>query len=288
MTTISLNVHIEMLLNDYNQLREETLTLSSISSGIPFILLLSNLLIETLAQHTVRQSSKKLALPPQRTTGKLPACRGLGCGSLDVIEDVSGGSVVCTQCGLIQATSVFENASTSAIYHEGVSRIVVHHYSRLPYLRSCLKSLQGETHIELLPRQAELLLEFFQNAAPPPTGHQVKKAISSLHLPRKLLYHAHSIAFMLFQSPTPNPSEQEIRDVCRLFRVLESAWDRLPLGGSIRNGRKKFLSYPLVWALLCQQLGFLELANIFPPLKNPRLVKKQCDIFDKIVDFIDA
>jgi hypothetical protein len=264
--------HIEMLLDDYENLRNGTLMLSSASSGTP-------------DPQSVLRSSKKLVLPLPRS-GSLPPCKGVGCGSLDVIEDVTAGSVVCTQCGLIQSTSVFESARTDAIFHQGVSRIVVHRYSRIPYLRGCLKSLCGETQIDLSPEASQALRSFFLNVDHP-SGFLVKKAIVRLKLPKRLLYHAHTIAFQLFRSSTPNPSGAAVTEVFRLFRVLESAWDRSPLGGSIRKGRKKFLSYPLVWNQLCLQLGFCDMADIMPPLRNKRLIHKQQDIFNQLVDFIN-
>lgn len=251
------------------------MTLSSDSSGIP-------------APLTAIMRSKQLVLP-QRRTGSLPPCRGVGCGSPDVIEDVSAGSVVCIQCGLIQSTCVFESASTNAIFHQGVSRTVAHRYSRLPYLLGCLKSLQGETRIELDPFHIWLLRFSFRNDENPrPSGFLIKKTIQRLKLPKRLLYHAHTIAYLLFNHPTPNPSDQEIRNVCRLFRVLESAWDRSPLGGSIRKGRKKFLSYPLVWSVLCEQLGYADLAKIMPILRNKKLIRKQLETFNLLVDFANA
>ena len=151
--------------------------------------------------------------------------------------------------------------------------------------------MQGETQLVLHLEEAVSLLSFFPRDGKSPSGFQIKKAIIKLKLPKRLLYHAHTIAYQLpwtgEKLPTPNPSEQEIREVCRLFRVLESAWDRLPLGGSVRKGRKKFLSYPLVWELLCEQLGYTELAKIFPPLKTKGPIKKQKLIFNLIVEFVN-
>lgn len=265
--------YIEMLLDNYESMRDDSSTNSSPSSETPDLPGASRL-------------SKKLVLPPQRYAS-LPPCKGAGCGSPDVIEDVSAGSVVCTQCGLIQSMYVFESARTSAIFHEGVSRTVGHRYSRIAYLRGVLKSLQGDTHIELLQQEMETLRLYFLNVAPPPNGFAIKKAILHLKLPPKLLYHAHSIAFRLFRAPTPNPSEGEIRDVLRLFRVLENAWDRLPLGSSVRKGRKKFLAYTVVWEQLCIQLGFSSMANLLPPLKNKKLREKQLLVFDQLVDLIN-
>lgn len=281
-TTSMTQQHIEMLLDNYDSLRlGESMTLSDSS--------------ETKDPQPASKPSNKLVLPPLRYQS-LPPCKGPSCGSLDVIEDVNEGSVVCLACGLIQSMYVFESARTDAIFHGGVSRIVAHRYSRIAYLRGILRSLQGNTQTLFVqsnsqrPFEADFaaIEQYFPSEGPRPNGFRVKRAIIALGLPLRLLYHAHSIAFILFKCPTPNPSEQEIRDVLRLFRVLENAWDRLPLGGSIRKGRKKFLSYPVVWKLLCLQLGFIELSVLLPPLKNQRLCRKQHFIFNQLVEYINS
>lgn len=265
--------HIAMLLDNYSSLRTpDSTTLSSSSdTGVP---------------KSAPVPSRKLVLQKEKQNG-LPPCKGASCGSSDVIEDVNAGSVVCIQCGLIQSMSVFESARTGAIFHEGVGRTVGHRYSRIAYLRGVLKSLCGETRLELSPEESTTLRSYFPSDAKQPTGLQMRRAIKKLKLPPKYLYHAHTIAFQLYRTVTPNPSEQEIRDVLRLFRVLESAWDRLPLAGSVRKGRKKFLSYPVVWNQLCLQLGFVTLSTLLPPLRNEKVRDKQLLIFNQLVDYIN-
>jgi hypothetical protein len=265
-----------MLLDNYETMRQdnlETLSSSFAGSDLP----------------RVPSSSRTLELPKPCTWTR-PPCKDPSCGSSEIFEDVNGGSVVCLACGLIQSMFVLESASTNAIFHGGVSRIVVHRYSRIAYLRGVFRSIKGETRIELDPSEQERLQSYIQNDASPskvPMGLRVKRAIKALRLPPKLLYHAHTIAFMLFKTPTPNPSEQEIRDVLRLFHVLENAWDRLPLDGSIRKGRKKFLSFPVVWKQLCLQLGFVGLSTLLPPLRSKKLRDKQLLIFDQLVVYIN-
>lgn len=261
-----------MLLDNYDSLRQNALQIWSISSEMP-------------AQQIAEQLPKKLPNPISRNEKDL-SCRDPGCGSKDVIEDANSGSVVCIQCGMIQCTSVFENASTDAQYHEGVSRIAVRRYSRIIYLSAVLRSMCGETQIVLLPGWKLALESYFQNGEHPRTGPGVKKAIQFLRLPKKLLFHSQTIAFMLFGAKCPNPSEEEKRTLLRRFHALESAWDRQPLGGSVRKGRKKFLSMAVVWENLCQQLKLPELSNLIPPPKNAKLRERQLRILCKLEDLI--
>lgn len=266
--------HIEDLLDNYSKLRGGDLPTSSTSSDGPDL-------------QSATPLSKRLVLPPLRYD-RMPPCRGPSCLSSDVMEDVTEGCVVCLACGLIQSMCVLENASIDAIYHEGVSRYVVHRYSRIARLRGCLRSLQGETKCVLAPEEKESLLLYFQKEGnPAPTGFQVKKALSRLKFSPRLQYHAHTIAYWLFRSRTLNPSEREIREVLRLFRALENAWDRLPLAGSIRKGKKKFLSVPVVWHELCSQLGFHELGEAFPLPKSKKVIQKTLLAFSDLVDYIN-
>lgn len=263
--------HIEQLLDNYEILRQSSLEISSTSSEMP-------------GPKCVNKSPAVFS--PRPLTGSLLPCLDPGCGSLDVIEDVSSGSVVCIQCGLIQATSVFETALTNAQYHEGVSRIAVRRYSRVVYLRSVLRSMCGETLLVFPPGSEQSLRSYFQNDEnrQKMSAADVKSAIKKLKLPRRLIFHAQRIAFLLFKTDCPNPSEQEIRDVCARFHGLENAWDRLPLASSLRKGRKKFLSLPVVWEALCSQLKLPHLASLIPPAKNLKLRKKQLLILNELED----
>lgn len=194
----------------------------------------------------------------------LPPCRNPSCNSSDVIEDAGGGCVVCTQCGLIQVSSVFENAATNAAYYEGVSRIVVHRYSRIVIIRGILKSLQGETRVDFTSPELITLQQSFPIDEPPKDTTQIKRAIQRLKLPCRLLRHSATILEHLWNIPSkiPLPSESEIRDALALFRALENVWDRAPLGGSVRKGRKKFISMPLAWKFVCSKLGFETLSHL--------------------------
>ncbi len=273
----SMNLHIETLLENYENLRSEISTLSSICS-------------ETNAPPISKNTSKIADC-------RIPArqCTATSCGSSDLNVDVDGGSVVCFQCGMIQDTIVFESASTSAIYHTGVSRTVAHRYSRIVVVRGVLRSLQGETKLLFSPvkngeaGEEEKLRSFFPSDAPPKNARQIKKAINKLKLPKRLHHHATTILFRLWRNPTPNPSEYEIRNVLHKFRALENGWDRAPLAGSIRKGRKKFLSLPLVWKYLCTSLDYPELGAIMDELqlKNAKNRSSQTEVLTRLIKWIE-
>jgi hypothetical protein len=261
-------LHIEMLLDNYEALRHDNCEILLPSSN-------------ERDPSTAKESSTSVFQPLPKN-GVLPPCLDPGCASLGVIEDVNSGSVVCTQCGLIQSTVVFESASTDALYHEGVSRTAVRRYSRIVYLRSVLRSTCGDTQLDLLPAWKTSLLLYFQSDETPKTAIQIKKAIQHLKLPKKLLFHSQLLASTLFGTKCPNPSEYEIRSVCARFHALENAWDRQPLEGSVRKGRKKFLSLPVVWEVICQQLHLPTLSELIPPTKNEKLRTRQLQILAKL------
>ena len=213
-------------------------------------------------------------------------CKKTGCNSTEIIEDVNEGFVVCTQCGMIQAMFVFENAGTDAIYHEGVSRIAVHRYSRIVYLRGILKSFSGETRLTFDPGDPAMILWFFQkeeNANLPENITSVKLALKWMNLPLRYVYHASTIAWLLWKTPLPLPDAEKVREIFRLFRALENVWDREPLAGSIRKGRKKFPSYPLTWRFICEVQGHEELRDLVPGLATPKLIARQWEILKRML-----
>ncbi len=214
------------------------------------------------------RSSRKRGCPSMRLPTPLPACRNLSCNSSDVVEDAGAGSVVCIQCGLIQSSYVFENADTVAVYHGGASRIVVHRYSRIAILRAILLSLQGETRLVLSPEEQSKITTHFLKEGPPESAITIKRSIRVLGLSPRLTHHATTMWFQLYGGlPAQPPSEYEIREVLRLFHALENVWDRLPLASFVRNGRKKFLSLPLAWKVLCEDLGYHNLGSIMDELQ---------------------
>jgi hypothetical protein len=207
----------------------------------------------------------------------LPPCRNPSCGSSDILEDANEGCVVCIQCGLIQTSSVLESAATqNAIFHQGVSPIAVHRYSRIVVIRGILKSLKGETRVDLSFQETTALLGFFPDDAPPQNATQVKTAITKLKLPPRLLHHSTTLLGLLWKSESrkgpPSLDESEVKKALILFRALENVWDRAPLDGYVREGRKKFLSLPLVWNFICDKLGFIEMGKIMESgtIKNPK------------------
>lgn len=267
--------HIQDLLTGYERLLSGSSTLSSLSSDL-----------KDLQQS--KDTLRKQDLQPHRThpTRK---CLNPSCNSSDLNEDVDGGSVVCFQCGMIRDSSVFENAGTDAVFHTGVSRIVVHRYSRIVVVRGVLRSLQGETQVLLKPEEVILLSSYFQKGENPQNARTIKRAIRILKLPKRLMYHATTILSQLWQNHTPSLSEFEIREVLLRFRALENAWDRAPLESLLRGGRKKFLSLPLVWKYLCEKLEFPALGSVMDELqiKNKRNREKQTIKLEQLMRLIE-
>lgn len=270
--------HIENLLDHYETFRQEPCPTSSISSPKPPVVSADK---PWPKRDWTRKQSTSIRTPSVEMICKRP-----GCNSTEIIEDVNEGSVVCIQCGMIQSMSVFESADTNAIYHEGVSRTVVHRYSRIVYLRAILLGLQGETRVDLDLEEWITLQLYFQQEdtqSAPKNAALVKKAIRHLKLPYRLMRHAHTLAWQLWKISLPNLDVQETRDVFRQFRVFENAWDREPLGSSIRKGRKKFPSYSVVWNYCCLELKYVHLVDLLPPLHNPKLRDSQMTLIKQLV-----
>lgn len=267
---------IENLLNSYETLRlDQPCSTSCISSPEP----------QPVCAEV--RESKRDWKPNQKSSLIVPVtmrCRDTSCNSTDILEDAGTGSVVCIQCGMIQCMFMLENAHTYAPYHQGVSPTAVHRYSRIVYLRAILLGLRGDTRANLELGDLMELEWFFHEDEDhrkwPKTASSIRKAIKLLKLPSRLLRHTSVIAWHLWKTKCPLPNESDIRDIIRLFRAYENVWEREPLGGSVRQGRKKFIAYSVIWNYLAQKLGHQALVNLLPPLKNKKLVRTQTLILD--------
>ena len=197
-----------------------------------------------------------------RPRADLPPCRS--CASREVVEDVNEGSVVCIQCGMIQGMHVGEDAVTDAKFHEGVSRIVVHRYSRMAYLRWILLSHFGETTLKMDTAQEEAIRQFCRGI-PRVFPKHVQVAVRQLRLPRRFMRHAPAICQRLFPESRHNPvhpSADELDAIFRRFREYENVWENAG-SAKFKQGKRSFPGQRIVWRFLCLELGFYHLSSMF-------------------------
>lgn len=202
-------------------------------------------------------------------------CPNENCRSLDVIEDVEQGHVVCTQCGIILNGWVIDNAITCAPFPpEGSSKIVVHRYSRLTYLHSIIQSVQGATNCEVDPLDLQIIVDHcVANQSFSPL--EIKNSIRLFKLPYRLMRHATSIAGTLWPRENlfvPQIGRSELTLMIRRFREFENAWDS-PRSGTFKGSRKYFFNYRILWEYIANEQGLEHIADIFPP----RSKKKEKD-----------
>ena len=241
-----------------------TTTSTSMPSSMPF-------------DHASNKKQKKRPAKdqhPQWINPETRTCINARCTNaraLDFIVDANGGSVVCIQCGTIQTTGVLENAvpinADSTTRANATSSVtVVHRYSRIAYVRGLLTSIDGSTNVALTDEETAAIQHYTtahrHDEDEDIDAHAVKRAIKKMSLRPCLCYHAHTIAFRLFRTTTPPPSNDDIRQILTRFRSLENEWDRSPRNGTLRNGAKKFPSIPWVWQRICLDLGPSKLENV--------------------------
>ena len=240
---------------------------------------------DSLTVQTTRQSKKrqKIDHPMYILTRQ---CPNNECGGTDkdFIVDANGGSVVCILCGMIQDTAVLDSAPMFANSEATSSVHVVHRYSRIAYVRGLLKSIEGETKVELTTRELNSVRHFITNHSNVRGGEnshnelvrQIKRAVVRMKLRKCLIYHAHTIAFRLFKSYLPAHNETQIRVALRRFRSLENEWDKSPRNGPLRNGTKKFPSIPWMWQKICLELGLMDITYLFfVPSSQKRCITKR-------------
>jgi hypothetical protein len=210
------------------------------------------------------------------------------CGTENsIIEDVQEGHVVCTQCGIIQHSGILETALTNAQYHGGISRTVVHHYSRWIYLHSIIQATTGSTTVEIEPKDLNLIRQFSQERGEC-TPKSVQLAIRKLKLPKRLMRHATTLAHQLWPQKYRKVVEvgsSERAVVCRRFREYENAWQSAR-SAKFREKRKSFVNYRLLWERLIEDLALGHL-SLFPEgMKNKTLDKNQRTMILELKTFI--
>lgn len=218
----------------------------------------------------------------------IPAPRCKSCMTEnEIVEDVQEGHVVCTRCGMIQSSVVMETALTNAQFHTGLSRDVVHHYSRWIYLRSIIQATLGETTIELCDGHLQLLKEFAANVEP--SVEAVKEAIRVHKLPYSMMRHATTIASQLWPGKirdVASVGQSEMARICRRFRQYEMVWDS-QRSAEAKQGRKFFMNYRLLWAEMTREMHLDHLSTMFQPLKNGKLQVRQLHLIQRIRTLID-
>jgi len=195
-----------------------------------------------------------------------PPC--LSCKSLEVVDDMKEGCVVCTACGLVQVTQNLGTSAANMSFEQlkNGNRKKVHVYSRVVYFRSFLLGLQGKTRPamsteELGALRATCAGESWIDEA------VVSKALKRHKLAAKFRRHRFSIACML--NPGYNPISLDgalFFEFLRLFRVVECHWQH----GMKRklHERRVFFSYPYVFYQLCIQLNVMHFTGAHHLLHN--------------------
>jgi hypothetical protein len=207
-----------------------------------------------------------------------------------IIEDVQEGHAVCTQCGIIQSSVVMETALTNAQYHPGLSRDVVHRYSRWIYLRSIIQATLGETNVEMTVEQQSILRHHADEHGEY-TPNSVRTAIRLHKLPYRLRRHAVTITSQLWprqQPASPNlmsVGQSELVILCRRFREYEDAWDSAR-SVAFKGERKFFLNYRVLWRRIVLECDFPHLEKFFEPMKNVKLQKKAEQLVESIATLI--
>jgi hypothetical protein len=212
---------------------------------------------------------------------RLPRCSE--CNSNHVIDDVETGSVVCTACGIVQATPSLTTgpANMSADRMMNGTRIAIHRYSRVIYFRSFMLSIQGVTSPEISKQNEKALrLMLAGKSSIKPTN--VRECLKKMGLSGRYRRHIESLTETLSDGkykPLKIPHDTLIR-LLTLFRKVECAWDH---GVKQDNTtRKVFLSYPYVYYQLCFHLDVMHLTDASYLLKSPKLLFKLHTIYGKI------
>ena len=227
--------------------------------------------IKQQKESTSQPKKKKRRMSPDVVVEeKLDRCRS--CQSLDVVDDMMAGSVVCTACGLIQESQLLgvgvANMSFEQLMHG--NRKTVHHYSRVVYFRSFLMGIQGKTTPSVTQAELESLRLICVGSAVDSRSIDESKvvfALKKLCLSTRLRRHRYSLLCML--NPLHVPVQMDAKTfflLLRCFRVVECHWQH---GLKRKLGdRKVFFSYPYVFYQLCVHLDLMHLTGDHHLVRN--------------------
>lgn len=238
------------------------------------------LLQETTSQEKTTTKRKKRRMSPDAVIWQ-PHPNCVSCGSKEVIEDMTEGSVVCLACGLIQNTMLIGMGAAHLSYGQlrDGNRKIVHHYSRVTYFRSFVTALQGKTE-PIISQEglADLRRSIGGDDSSVINEETVVLALKRMKLSTKLRRHKYTLAGML------NPDFKQIRipyidffELLRLFRKVEYYYNwftKKKLGG-----RKVFYSYPYVFYQLCYSMDKMEYTGTHHLLRDRGLLKKLHDAY---------
>lgn len=223
----------------------------------------------------LRQSPNLAAVVP------LDPCRD--CQSTEVIEDVRGGIIVCTTCGLIQYQGVFSGDPVHLSYEQMTSgnRVVIHHYSRLAHFLSVIRLGEGDSR----PQFTQSMLASLQAAidGKEVTIESVLKALRSLNLSQKYRRHAMSFVHRLGGKTPERIRGSVVGKMKRMFKTVEFFYGKHR--HRICKQRKVFLSYKFLMYQFLNQLGYPHLTGKRHLLKNKKLLQIQRDIYKSLCEF---
>ena len=199
---------------------------------------------------------------------ELPACRE--CKSLDVIEDVKQGSIVCTDCGLVQSHYIF---TTTFKDRENCSLRTVHRYSRIVYFKSLLKAMMGETSPDLTKSDIDKICKKLTTPVTPASIHVALKQCGLQRLSR----HKVTLASVFggYKGALVIDSA-DFRELLRLFRHVEVEFDKT------KRKRRIFLSYPYLFYQLCVHMDRLKYSGQHHLLKCKHLLARQHKLYGPI------
>lgn len=136
----------------------------------------------------------------------------------------------------------------------------MHHYSRIVYFRSLLRSLCGETTPTITPEELHALRSYVNNHKLPADNaacrvFAIKLAIKTLQLPKRHARHAVAIAGTVFGkcSSLLDLTGDLMLRFSRFFRFLECTWAH----SDVKRSRCYFLNYMTVIHFMCKHCHVL-------------------------------
>lgn len=226
--------------------------------------------------------TKKLRQSP-RTAAVVPEKACAGCHSLEVIDDVKNGQIVCTSCGLIQSLVAFKGDTAHCSYNrmKSLSAVYIHRYSRVVNFLTIIRFMAGDSH-PVVDADTKCLLRAELDGKKV-NSYEVRKALCRLGLSRRYRRHTMSFVREWNEKRFSDIPGQLIMTMVKMFRVIEFHFDKKKY--RLWPNRKTFFSYKFILYQLLNQLDRPDLTGPHHLLKSKKLLHVQLDVYNNLCEY---
>lgn len=215
------------------------------------------------------------------------------CYDRDIRVNVREGSKICANCGLVCGQTSNDDTLSSTSYNQSYEvmnmngrrpqtiprKYSLSSYKRCNHFKEYLRRIQGIEQVSITHQEINLIREEVNkrgiNINEKIDRHLVRVILKSLKL-QKYYNHIYHIIKVLTGKPLVTLTRSHCETLLRMFIKIQEPY------GEYSNGRANMMSYYYVVKKLCEILGWHDISESLPFLKNSQKILEQDRIWKKI------